>query len=188
MNCCSFVFFLLLCGYSLAPSVVLGHFSDPHSCITVYLSWQLCGAGLIALLYADINTAQKHSWNNSCSPPPLPTATTSFTPPLLIVSYQLYLLNMKTGLLQGGQGRSHRMQRSWLAPDKRPQLPNETASSLSSCYRWMAVLTDRRNKLAGISRRDKLTFQGFSFFLSALVLSVSRCIFIQMQREDERDR
>lgn len=57
--------------------------------------------------------------------PPLPTATTNFTPLLLIVLHQLYLLNMKTGLLQGRLGRPHRMQRSWLAPDKRTQLPNE---------------------------------------------------------------
>ena len=41
----------------------------------------------------------------------------------------------------------------------------ETSSSLSSCYRWMAVLTDMQNKLVGISRRDKLMFQ-FCFFVS----------------------
>lgn len=53
------------------------------------------------------------------------------------------------------------------------------------------MLTDRRNKLAGISRTGELTFQGFSFSffpLFTLVLLTSRCIFIQMQREYERGR
>lgn len=57
--------------------------------------------------------------------PSLSTATTSRTPPLLIAFNQLYLLNMKTGLLQGRLGRSHCMQRSCSTPDKWPQLPNE---------------------------------------------------------------
>lgn len=56
--------------------------------------------------------------------PPFPSATTKFTP-LLIVSNQLYLLNMKTALLQGRLGHLHCMQRNWLTPDKKPQLPNE---------------------------------------------------------------
>lgn len=56
--------------------------------------------------------------------PPFPSATTKFTP-LLIVSNQPYLLKMKSGLLQGRLGHLHCMQRNWLAPDKKPQLPNE---------------------------------------------------------------
>lgn len=128
-------------------------------------------AGLIALLYADDNTAQKHSWNNSCSPLP-------FTPPLLIVSNQIYLLNMKTGRLQGMLGHPHCMQRSWLAPDKRPQLPNER--QLHHCLHvtdgWQCWQT------GGINWHGYQGETSFSFFfLVALVLSASRCIFIQMQ-------
>lgn len=124
--------------------------------------------------------------------PPLPAATTSFTPPLLIVSNQLYLLNMKTGLLQGRLGRLHCMQRSWSAPDKRPQLPNER--QLHHCLH----VTDgwQRWQIGGINwwgyqGQTSLHFRAslfFFFFFLALVLSASRCIFIQIHWEDERDR
>lgn len=108
--------------------------------------------------------------------PPLPTTTTSLTPPLLMVSNQLYLLNMRTGPLQCSAGTSA-LHAKELVPSWQEATAAkwETASSLSSCYRWMAVLTDRRNKLAGISRRDKLTFQGVSafFFLFSSFCSCS---------------
>lgn len=121
--------------------------------------------------------------------PPLPTTTTGFTPPLLIVSNQLYLLNMKTGLLQGRLGRSHCMQRSWLASDKRPQLPNER--QLHHCLHvtdgWQCWQTGGIN-WRGYQGRARLHFRASLFFLFTLVLSASRCIFIQMQGEDESER
>lgn len=79
------------------------------------------------------------------------------------------------------------MQRSWSAPDKWPQLPNER--QLHHCLHvtdgWQCWQTGRINwrgyqgQTAYISR--------LLFLLLALVLSTSRCIFIQMQRE-ETDR
>lgn len=151
-----------------------------------FLIYRLHVLDLIALSYADVNTVQKHRWNNSCLTPPLSAVTTSLTPPLLIVSNQLYLLNMKTRPLQGRLGHfaSHAKELvgSWQEATAAKQ---ETASSLSSCYRWMVVLTDRRNKLAGISRTDKLTFQGFSFFCSC---SFSVKVHFYSNAERMRDR
>lgn len=123
--CCLFLLLLLLLclvfgtagGFRASFRSAFLHYRLPL--LTAARGWSDC------IVVCRYNTVQKHSWNNSCSPPPLPAATTSFTPPLLIVSNQLYLLNMKTGLLQGRLGRLHCMQRSWSAPDKRPQLPNE---------------------------------------------------------------
>lgn len=124
--------------------------------------------------------------------PPLPAVTTGSTPPLLIVSNQLYLLNMKTGLLQGRLGHPHCMQRSWLTPDKRPQLPNET--QLHHCLHvtdgWEWWQTGRIN-WQGYQGETSLHFRASPFFpfcFLSLVRSASRCIFIQMQTEDERER
>lgn len=116
-----------------------------------------------ALLYADVITLLQYRWNNSCSPLPfLPLRPAFIHLPSLIASDQLYLLNMTTGPLWGRPGpfalHAKESVDSWRAVTA---AKGETASSLSSCYRWMAVLTDRRNKLAGVSRTDRLTFQGF---------------------------
>lgn len=97
--------------------------------------------------------------------PSLSTATTSRTPPLLIAFNQLYLLNMKTGLLQGRLGRSHCMQRSWPTPDEWPQLPNER--QLHHCLHvtdgWQCWQTGGIN-WQGYQGQASLHFRAFLFF------------------------
>lgn len=146
------VFSFLLCSLATLPTCL-------GSCSR--LVW-------FALLYADVITLLQRRWNNSCSPLPfLPLRPAFIHLPSLIASDQLYLLNMTTGPLRGRPGpftlHAKESVDSWRAATA---AKGETASSLSSCYRWMAVLTDRRNKLAGVSRTGRLTFQGFSFFFS----------------------
>lgn len=117
----------------------------------------LLGAGLIAFLYADVKAIQKHCLINSCTPRPFlalqlnlhlfwlsPTSSTCliWKLPCFKVGWGICIACKGTGWLLT---RSHSCQM-------------KTASSLSSCFRWMAVLTDRWNKLARRSRRDKLTF------------------------------
>lgn len=116
--------------------------------------------------------------------PPFPSATTKFTP-LLIVSNQLYLLKMKSGLLQGRLGHLHCMQRNWLAPDKKPQLPNER--QLHHCLHvsdgWQCWQTGGIN-WQGDQGETSLHFTP----PFALVLIDWRCIFIQIQQAYDRDR
>lgn len=108
----------------------------------------------------------------------------SFSPPLLIVSNQLYLLNMRPGLLRGRLGRPHCMQRSWSAPDKRPQLPNE--KQLHHCLHvtdgWQCWQTGGIN-WQGYQGETGLHFRASLFS----VRSASRCIFIQMWGKAERE-
>lgn len=165
------------------------HFPDLHSCIATYLSWQLLGSGLIALSYADVNTVQRHSWNNSCSPLP-------FLPLQLALHLHYWLsptsstcLIWRLACCKVGWDCSHCMQRSWLASDKRPQLPNER--QLHHCLHvtdgWQCWQTGGIN-WRGYQGRARLHFRASLFFLFTLVLSASRCIFIQMQGEDESER
>ena len=59
----------------------------------------------------------------------------------------------------------------------------ETPSSSCSYYRWMAAPTDRRNRLAGISKTTS-TSTSFSIF----VFQHQGSVFIQMQRGNASDR
>lgn len=165
------------------------HFSAVRSCITAYLSWQLLPAGLIALSYADVNTVQRHSWNKSCSPVPFLLLRLALHLHYWLSPTSSTCLIWRLSLLQGILGRSHCMQRSWSAPDKRPQLPNER--QLHHCLHvtdgWQCWQTGGIN-WRGYQGQTSLHFRASLFFLFALVLSASRWIFIQMQREDERDR
>lgn len=166
-------FSFLLCSLATLPTCL-------GSC------WRLVW---FALLYADVLTLLQRRWNNSCSPLPfLPLRPAFIHLSSPIASDQLYLLNMTTGPLRGRPGpftlHAKESVDSWWATTA---AKGETASSLSSCYRWMAVLTDRRNKLARGIKDRQAYISGLLLFFSPLLFDI-RCIFIQIQREHERDR
>ncbi len=160
--CCCFLCFLFF-----ALPVVSGHFPDPHSCITAYLSWQLLKAGVIALSYADVSTVQRHSWNNSCAP------LLFFL--LQLASHLHYWLSptcliWRPACCKVGWDFSHCMQRSCSAPDKWPQLPNER--QLHHCLHvtdgWQCWQTGGIN-WRGYQGQTSLHFRAWLFFFFSLL-------------------